>query len=238
MLFRSLTLQHKEMLKKAMRIKNYYNKRGYICFLHGQAPNRFILQLLIKEMAEIRSPEKHTKKPFVYFRSEKFYKQQQNQYTDQLIEVLKTNITNDNVQRDDVMSVDAYFANLSHGESANYWCKESRSVTPLPTTGSSDLDPLLEGLPEGAIMAIKKQITQLMRIFSKNAPCGNLYVIAVPADKVMNYSYPAQPWGIYCNCRSDKETFRQLVEANHGIAPKCTMGEEVVTQWRDRKSVV
>ena len=58
----------------------------------------------------------------------------------------------------------------------------------------------------------------------------DLYVICVPADKVMEYSYPARPGGQFCDCRSEKETFQQLVKANQDVEPKCTSG--VATQWR------
>jgi hypothetical protein len=224
-----LSPQHQEMLKKAVKIRNYYNNNGYVCFLHGQEPNRLILQLLIKEIAKIRNPEKHFKDPFVYFRSEKYYEQTAQQ-TGNVAEQLKKTIVNDNQQRDEVMSVDAYFANISRGESANYWCEKAGSVNSLSSKGATDFDPLLEGIPSGASFAIKQKIVDLMKLFSREAPCGNLYVVAIPSGKAMNYSYPAKPFGKYCDCRSDKETFQQLVEANKGKAPTCKNG--ATTQWR------
>jgi hypothetical protein len=224
-----LSPQHQEMLKKAFKIRDYYSKNGYVCFLHGQEPNRLILQMLIKEIAKIRKPEKHFKDPFVYFRSEKYYEQTAQQ-ADNMAEQLKQTILNDHEQRDEVMSVDAFFGNISAGESANYWCEKAGSVNSLSSKGATDFDPLLEGIPSGASFAIKQKIVDLMKLFSREAPCGNLYVVAIPSGKAMNYSYPAKPFGKYCDCRSDKETFQQLVEANKGKAPTCKNG--ATTQWR------
>ncbi len=221
--------KHQEMLLKALKIKRHYNNLGYICFLHGQEPSRLILQLLLKEIAKIRNPEQHFKNPFVYLRSAQFYEQTKG-HTDQIAEELKKMIKHDTVQRDPVMSVDAYFLSMAPHESANYFCGETRSVAPLAERGASDLDPLLGELHEGAISVIKREIDALMTIVSHKMPCGNLCVVCIPKDKVMNYSYPARPGGKFCPCRSDAETLQQLIDANKDIEPKCKRGK--TTQWR------
>lgn len=219
--------KHKEMLIKALKIKSHYNKFGYICFLHGQEPTRLILQLLFKEIAKIRNPEQQLKESFVHLRPEQFSQQAP---TIQLAEELKKIIYHDNEQRELVMSVDAHFLNTTRSESANYWCKKARSVAPIASTGLIDFAPLLGNLPHGAITVIKREIDTLNAIIAQNVPCGNLYIICIPKEKVMDYSYPAVPGGQFCDCRSKSETMQQLIDANKDKRPLCKNGS--TTQWR------
>lgn len=225
-----LHLQHQEILTKALKIKQYYNQHGYICFLHGQEPSRLILQSLLKEVAKIRNPESHFKNPFVYFRSEQFYEQTKELKYYQIAHDLKKVIYHDNDQRELVISADAYFLSKAFNESANSFCGQTRSASSFKNRGQQDLYPLIAGINMAAKLVIQKEIDDLMAIVSQNMPCGNLCVICVPKDKVMNYSYPARSGGKFCNCSSEQEILQQLIDANNDIEPQCKY--EGTTQWR------
>jgi hypothetical protein len=194
-------LDHRQILSTALRIQEKYYLKGYYCFLHANEPARAPLNWFVKRLIKRTNPAKDAKL-FQFMRS-------QNQLTEKPIESFLTDDTHDHRQRNDLISVDAYFLNDSPGESANYFCLGRRSVYSI--NGFSKFN-----IVDKDVLAVFEwilgkgdrnkdyalQLQEIMDSFASSASCGNFYVFCIPQSKINEMVYRSHEYGPPCQCTS------------------------------------
>jgi len=182
---------HQEILSTVIRIKEMYNERGFLCFVHGTQAGRAPLFWTKRALAKLLNPKRDFKFSECLLDEDPSYKTMADLLEGPPIDDHKPDL------RRILLCADACFTRRTGLESAYSFCGSNISMRTMKNSPETEL--LFEGIAcESAREPLREEFLAIVEEFGKQ-PCGCLVVVCIPEAKVKDCVYRSHPRGMPCH---------------------------------------